>query len=248
MIDTHAHLEGLADPRAALARAWAAGVEAVAAVSMDAESGRLALALAREDGRVWPCLGLHPWQVAEHTWEREVELVAADLSRAAALGEVGLDYKKKIPKKIQRAALAAQLALAAEHGLTALVHCRFSERRVLQMLAEAGVRAVFHWFAAPLEILDEVLAAGHFISATPSLAFSPPHRAAVQACPLSRLVLETDAPVAHGGRECEPARVVETCALVAGLKGLEPEEVARATSRNARALFRPPGDPAPVMS
>ncbi len=219
MIDTHAHLEGLDDPRAALARAWEAGVEAVAAVSMEAASGRLALQLAAEDRRVWPCLGLHPWQVAEDTWQDEVAFVSQNLHLAAAL--------------------AAQLELAARHGLTALVHCRFSERRVLHMLGEAGVRAVFHWFAAP-DLLPQVLEAGHFISATPSAALSPPHRAAVQACPLERLLLETDTPVVHGGKPTEPVRVAETCRLVAELKGLTPLAVAEVTSANAKSLFRLP--------
>lgn len=237
MIDTHAHLEGLDDPRAALDRAWRAGVEAVAAVAMEADSGRLALQLAGEDKRVWPCLGLHPWQVAEDTWRDEVNFVAENIHQAAALGEVGLDYKKKIKKQTQQAALAAQLELAAQHSLFALVHCRYSERRVLHMLREAGVKAVFHWFAAP-DLLPQVLDAGHYISATPSAATSPPHRAAVEACPLERLVLETDTPVPHAGRKTEPVRVIETCRLVAQLKGLPDEEVAAATSATAKTIFR----------
>jgi TatD DNase family protein len=239
MIDTHAHLEGLEDPRQALARAWASGVEAVAGVAMDAESGRLALQLAAEDKRVWPCVGLHPWRVAEETWRDEVYYVARNLHLAAALGEVGLDYKMKIKKQTQQAALAAQLEMAARFNLTALVHCRYSERRVLSMLREAGVRAIFHWFAAP-DLLPQVLADGHFISATPSVASSPPHRAAVKACPLERLVLETDTPVSHGGKPTEPERVVETCRLVAKLKGLEPAQVAEITNSNAKSLFRLP--------
>lgn len=239
MIDTHAHLEGLDDPRAALARAWEAGVEAVAAVSMDADSGRLALQLASEDKRIWPCLGLHPWQVAEDSWHGQVSFVAQNIHLASALGEVGLDYKKKIKKQTQQAALAAQLELASGQGLTALVHCRYSECRVLSMLREAGVRAVFHWFAAP-DLLPQVLEQGHFISATPSVAASPPHRAAVKACPLERLLLETDTPVPHGNKETEPARVIETCGLVAELKGLTEAEVAAVTSANAKSLFRVP--------
>lgn len=239
MIDTHAHLDGLDDPRAALGRAWEQGVEAVAAVAMDAAGGRLGLKLAQEDQRVWPCLGLHPWRVTGETWRQEVDFVARHLAQAAALGEVGLDYKKKVKKETQREALAAQLSLAAAQGLTALVHCRFSERRVLAMLREAGVRAVFHWFAAP-ELLPEVLAAGHFISATPSAAASPPHRAAIEACPLERLVLETDTPVAHAGKPSEPGRVTETCRLVAEIKGLGMTQVAAVTSANARSLFKLP--------
>jgi TatD DNase family protein len=239
VIDTHAHLEGLDDPHAALARAWEAGVEAVAAVAMEADSGRLALQLASEDKRVWPCLGLHPWQVTEDSWRDQVSFVAENIHQASALGEVGLDYKKKIKKQTQHAALAAQLEMAAGQGLIALVHCRYSERRVLSMLREAGVRAVFHWFAAP-DLLPQVLEQGHLISATPSVATSPPHRAAVKACPLERLLLETDTPVLHSNKETEPARVLETCGLVAELKGLDLDQVTAVTNANAKSLFRVP--------
>jgi len=237
VIDTHAHLEEVEDLEDALDRAWQAGLEAVVAVAMDRAAGRFALDLAARQPRVWPAVGLHPWQVRAETWEAEVAFVAEHLHRACALGEVGLDYKRKVPKDLQRAALAAQLELAARAGRTALVHCRYSERRVLDMLAQAGVHAVFHWFAGEPALLERLLAEGHYISATPSVATSPPHRAAVAACPLERLVLETDAPVPHGGRYTTPARVVETCRLVAALKGLTPQEVARRTTQNARRLL-----------
>lgn len=241
LIDSHAHLEGLNDPAAALARAAKAGVEAVLAVSMDAAAGRLALDLAAGDAMVWPAVGLHPWRVAAETLGAELAFVARHLPHCRALGEVGLDYKKKVPKKLQIEALGRQLDLAANLGLPASVHCRYSEKRVAAMLAQAGVRGVFHWFAAPLPLLERILAEGHLISATPALAFSPPHRQAVAACPLDRLLLETDAPVAHGGRPCQPARVAETCHLVAELKGRPPTEVAETTSANARDLFRQTG-------
>jgi TatD DNase family protein len=237
MIDTHAHMEDFENPRETLNRAFAAGVEAVAAVGMNAASSQNALDLAGEEPRVWPAVGLHPWEVKPKAWKREVTFVENHLDQASALGEVGLDYKIRTPRALQREALAAQLALAAERDLFALVHCRFSELRTLDMLADAGVRGVFHWFTGPLQTLKLVLDQGHYISATPSVATSPRHREAVAACPLDSLLLETDSPVPHGGRPSEPARVVESCQMVAELKGIDPAEAARVTSANARLVF-----------
>lgn len=239
MIDTRVHPEGLAQPRQALMRAWRAGVGAVLAVSMDRAAGRLVLELAAGEARVWPAVGLHPWRVTAETWESEVEFVAGNLAGCRALGEVGLDYKLKIPKELQRLALARQLALASAHGKTASVHCRFSEGRVLDMLGAAGVRAVFHWFAGGPELLERLLADGHYMSATPAAATSPSHRAAVAACRLDRLLLETDSPVEHGGRPSEPSRVAETLALVAEIKGLPAQMVEEVTDANAGVLFPP---------
>lgn len=237
MIDTHAHMEDFENPREILNQAFAAGVEAVAAVGMNSSSSQKALELAGQESRVWPAVGLHPWEVKPKTWKREVAFVEKHLDQANALGEVGMDYKIRVPRALQREALAAQLALAADRGLFALVHCRFSELRTLDMLADAGVRGVFHWFTGPAQTLKMVLDQGHYISATPSVGTSPRHREAVAACPLDRLLLETDSPVPHGGLPSEPSRVVETCRMVAELKGLEPAEVARVTTANARLVF-----------
>jgi TatD DNase family protein len=59
--------------------------------------------------------------------------------------------------------------------------------------------------------------------------------------PLDRLLVETDcpylAPVPLRGKRNEPAYVVHTAAVVAALKGLDPEAFARATTENARRLF-----------
>jgi hypothetical protein len=61
-----------------------------------------------------------------------------------------------------------------------LVHSRFSQKRCLQMLQDARIaKAVFHWYSGPLDMLDQILHAGYYVSATPALAYSPPHQAAL---------------------------------------------------------------------
>ncbi|MBQ1939161.1 MAG: TatD family hydrolase, partial [Alistipes sp.] len=65
---------------------------------------------------------------------------------------------------------------------------------------------------------------------------------AVTEMELEDLVLETDCPyltpVPHRGKRNESAYVSHVCAKIAELKGLTIEEVAAATTRNARTLFR----------
>jgi len=73
-------------------------------------------------------------------------------------------------------------------------------------------------------------------------------RAIARDLPADRLLVETDAPylapVPHRGKRNEPAFVAETAAAVAGLRGVEPPELARTTTANFFRLFgkaRPPG-------
>ena len=75
------------------------------------------------------------------------------------------------------------------------------------------------------------------MSATPSLASSPPHREALVQAPLERILVETDAPVDHSGKPSEPVEVLTTIRLLADAKGLSEEEITEATAANARSFL-----------
>ena len=66
-------------------------------------------------------------------------------------------------------------------------------------------------------------------------------RALARDLPLDRLLVETDAPylapAPHRGRRNEPAFVVETARVLAGLKEVDEAALASATRANALRLF-----------
>ena len=71
-------------------------------------------------------------------------------------------------------------------------------------------------------------------------------RRLVAGMPLEHLLLETDAPDQpdadnRGGRN-EPALLVRVLDAIAGLRGQDREEIAAATTANARRLFNLPRD------
>ena len=100
--------------------------------------------------------------------------------------------------------------------------------------------AVFHWYSGPVDLSDEILSRGYFISATPALVYSPPHQEAIKRAPLDRILLETDTPVRYQGKESRPKDVYITLGEVAILKRLEPYRVAIQTTANASQFFRIP--------
>ena len=59
--------------------------------------------------------------------------------------------------------------------------------------------------------------------------------------PEDRLLVETDAPflapIPHRGQVCEPAFTADTARFVAALRGVAPEALAEATTRNFFRLF-----------
>ena len=106
------------------------------------------------------------------------------------------------------------------------------------MVKDAGLdKAVFHWYTGPIDILEEIIKAGYYISATPALAYSPPHQAAIEKAPLERILIETDAPVVYQGKSSEPADLLTTVKEITIIKGVSCEEIKRVTTENAERFF-----------
>jgi TatD DNase family protein len=67
-------------------------------------------------------------------------------------------------------------------------------------------------------------------------------QAAAQACPLDRMLVETDspylAPVPHRGKPNRPAWVPHVGQFIADLRDVAVADVAQATSATARRVFR----------
>ena len=245
LVDSHAHLEGVKDLAGALERARAAGVAVVVAVGSDYESNQRVLELAaRYQGFVYAALGLHPWALAAGCQVDQVlKSIEDNMGRAVAVGEVGLDYHKKVvsgcSKERQREVLRSVLGLARRYNKAVAFHSRYAWRDSFNLVREAGVeKVVFHWYTGPLNVLREMVEQGYCISATIAAEYHEEHRRAVRAVPLANLMLETDAPVVYReGTESEPADVVRSLRAAAALKEAPPEVVAAQTTDNARRFY-----------
>ncbi len=239
LVDVHAHLDQLEDLSNSLEEARAAGVRRIIGVGMNVESNRKVLKISEENkGYVYPAVGYHPWGLKEDEVEENLSFIQNHLGDCIALGEIGLDYKVKIKKEVQWEIFEELLTMALDFNKPVILHCRFSHQHALRMVKERGVkRAVFHWYSGPATVLDEILAMGYFISATPALIYSPPHQEAIRRTPLDKILLETDTPVNYQGLESRPKDVRISLDQVARLKGLDPLAVSKQTTANASRLF-----------
>lgn len=248
VIDSHAHLEEVENLEVAIERARSSGVVAIVTVGSDYESNHQALAISeRYKSFVYPALGLHPWSLAHSTIDRNLHFIEDNIENIVAIGEVGLDYHKQIvkgsSKELQQEVLASLLGLAKRFQKAAIIHSRYAWRDSFTVVRDSGiVRAIFHWYAGPTNVLREILARGYFASATLAAEYHGEHRRAIGETPLERLLVETDSPVLYRRgtpfeHRAEPADVLRAVAAVADLKGVEPGMVARSTTENAVALF-----------
>ena len=141
MIDTHAHLDDPefdADREAAIARARAAGVEAIVCVGTTLASSRAAVRLAETHADIYAAVGVHPNSCAEAghgDWEAIAAL--AEHPRVVALGETGLDrHWDFAPLELQIEWFRRHLRLGRQTGLPVVVHCRDAAADLLPILQE----------------------------------------------------------------------------------------------------------------
>jgi TatD DNase family protein len=248
LIDTHAHLEQIENLEPALAEARAAGVIAIVAVGSDCASNQKLLRLAGiYKNFVYPALGWHPWYLEESEIDRNLEFMESHIDEAVAIGEVGLDYHKRVraraERDLQTNVLRKILKIAVAHQKPVLVHSRYAWRDAFDLVAEARLeKAVFHWYTGTSSVLRDIIAQGYYISATPAIEYHEEHRRAVKEISLERMLLETDSPVVYQrGSESEyesrPADVIRSLRGAAALKGVSEAQIAEITTANALRFF-----------
>lgn len=257
LVDSHCHLDfpDFAEERdEVVMRARRAGVARM--VTICTRLTRFAqirdVAAAYDD--VYCTVGVHPHNAGEElpgvTVERLTEH-AAD-PKVVGLGETGLDYYyDKSPRDMQAESFRIHCRAARETGLPLVVHTRDADTDTARLLDEegagqgpkGGLKGVLHCFSSGRALAERALGMGFYISLSGIVTFrnSEDLRAIVRDVPLDRILVETDAPylapVPKRGKRNEPAFVVHTATVVAGLKGVSPEELARRSTENFLRLF-----------
>lgn len=260
LVDTHTHLDAVyraGGLPGLIKRAQDADVRWMIAVGTAPDDWDLCrdIAAANRDC-VRHTIGIHPCSV-ESGWQDAVSEVAGYWEAAlppVALGECGLD-RFHLPKDpdsaaagfaMQKAAFEAQLGIARRLGCAVVIHSRGAFRECVETIDASGVdwsKVVFHCFAEGEAEMLELARRGGRGSFTGILTYKNADavRAAARAQGLGRLMIETDAPflapVPHRGKPNEPAYLRHTAEYAAGMLGVGLEELASATTANARAFY-----------
>lgn len=255
-VDSHAHIDGEEydeDRDEVLERAREADVRAILNVGTgDPQGGAFerAVRVAEKYEHVYAAVGVHPHDAKlfdEQAAER-LKHLALESSRVIAWGEIGLDYHyDHSPREVQREVFRRQLQIALELELPVIIHSREADEDTVNVLREemrgAKRRGIMHCFGGSPQMAEGVLELGFMISFAGNVTFKKAEdlRDVAQRIPPDRLLLETDCPfltpVPFRGRRNEPARVREVAECLAGLHGLETEEMGRITTENFSRFF-----------
>ena len=270
LTDTHCHLDFNKfdeDREAVLQRAMDGGVKRILIPALDFESSISVVNLAESHPSLYAAVGIHPTDVhkmEDNTLQRLREI--AEGGKIVAIGEIGLDYywvKEPAKLALQRQALRGQLRLAQEVTKPVIVHMReendewFGQASMdlLEILTEwqlemssqnhplAAKPGVLHSFNGNFETAQRALALNFYIGVTGPVTYknAEEKRRIVKQIPLTRLLIETDAPfltpVPHRGKRNEPAFVIHIADKIAEVHMISFEQVAKCTTENADYLF-----------
>ncbi len=261
LIDTHCHLDfpDFAPEQAEIvARAEARGVGRMITISTHLSRINRVKSVSEHFENVYFTVGTHPHHSHEEDEPTVDQLVAlSDHPKCVGLGEAGLDYHyDKAPREVSQRVFCTHIAAARETQLPLVIHTRDADADCAAILKEEMGKGTFpallHCFTSGRELAETAVALGLYISFSGVLTFknSAELRETARALPLSRLLVETDAPflapVPHRGKRNEPAFVADTARVLSEIKGVSEAEIARVTTENALRLFTkmPPLEPA----
>ena len=249
-IDSHAHIDGPefdADREDIIERAHAAGVSVILNVGTgDPHSGAFerAVELGKTHSSVYTSIGTHPHdaRLYDDTAEEKIKTLIQN-ERVVAWGEIGLDFHyDNSPRDVQMEVFKRQLRAARECDLPVIIHTREAESETIQILKDdyegAERRGVFHCFSGSMDLAQRALELDFMISFSGIVTFKKADelREVAKHVPLERLLIETDCPfltpVPYRGKRNEPAYVVEVARCLAGIHGMDVEEVGRITTEN----------------
>jgi TatD DNase family protein len=252
LVDSHCHLDFpdfAAELDDVVARARAAGLGRMVTISTRVRRHASVLGVAERFDDIFCSVGTHP-----HHAHEELDVSTADLltiarhPKVVAIGEAGLDYHYDTgPRVAQAQGFRTHIAAARDSGLPLVIHSRDADDDMAGILEDetgkGAFPAVLHCFTGGRDLAMRAVALGHYVSFTGILTFknSQNLRDIAAELPGDRILIETDAPyLAPGpfrGKRNEPAFVVETAKVLADVRGVTPDQIARQTTENFFRLF-----------
>ena len=255
-IDSHAHIDGPefdADRDEIIERAVSAGVSVILNVGTgDPHAGvfERAVDFGKKYECVYTAIGTHPHDARfyDDKAEERIKALVQD-EHVLTWGEIGLDFHyDNSPRDVQVEVFKRQLRAARESDLPVVIHTREAESETIEILKsdyEGAERpGIFHCFSGSMELAQRAIELGFMISFSGIVTFKKADelREVAKQVPLERLLIETDcpylAPIPYRGKRNEPAYVVEVARCLAGIHGLDSEEIGRVTSENFTSFFR----------
>jgi TatD DNase family protein len=252
IFETHAHYDDEAfdeDREALLHSLPQNNIEFVVNVGASIGTSANTLELVKKYSFMYGAVGVHPGETAELNEENFEWLKnAAKQPKIVALGEIGLDYYWDTPeRKIQKLWFDRQMELAKELKLPTIIHSRDAAQDTLEMIKAADLKktgGVIHCFSYGKDMAKLYLDMGFYLGIGGVVTFKNAKKLkeVVEYTPMEHILLETDCPYLspepNRGKRNSSLNLTYVAKEIAGIKGMEYEEVLEITLQNAKKMYR----------
>ena len=249
LIDSHCHLtdEAFDDDRLFILNDLSNfGIRGIINPATNLTDSKMAIELAEKYDNFYAMAGIHPEEVDDIT-DKDLEELAklAKNEKVIAIGEIGLDYYWTDDNKSrQKEIFIHQLELARKLEKPAVIHVRDSKDDVIEILKDyQDLKIQIHCFSDDLETLEKYMQMGFYISIGGVVTFNngTNEQNAARNVPIDRLMLETDSPYLtpepYRGLRNDPRRIVEVARIVAQLRDMKIDKLAKRTYNNTKEFF-----------
>lgn len=246
-IDSHCHIhdvEFFPDSREDVYVRSLTNEVGVICVGTSEKDSRAAVEFVQNRDLAWAVVGVHPHDT-KHGIEDVGKLLAESPQKVVGIGEIGLDYfYTNSPREVQTVALEQQLQWAVDYNLPVSFHVRNGFDDFWPIFDNFhGINGVLHSFTDSQVNLEKAYERGLFIGVNGISTFTknPAQRELYARIPLSKILLETDAPfltpAPFRGKINEPSYVVRVAEHMAALRDVPVSDVSAITTDNAKRLF-----------
>ena len=198
--------------------------------------------LSLESSSVLKCIGLHPNYVSsasENEIANGLDFLSANVNKAFALSEVGLDYKNKTDaqKKTQVSILGRIFELAEKNNKVCIVHSRNSISELIDLSKSFKARVIIHNFEGNWTSYTKAVDAGIGISvSTGFMKFKKD--SLLRKMDLSFLFTETDSPVLSPDNKINtPLNIPRLLNYIAGIRSMDSNELKQIIAGNLVRFF-----------
>ena len=268
MIDTHSHIDGpefAEDLEEVIQRAQNAGIEKILVPGTCLkDTPHLLQVCQAHAGYLHPMVGLHPENIMDEDYnlvldqmeqiilsniENETSISSENHTPIVAVGEVGLDlYWDTTYKNEQIEVFERQIEWAEKYDLPIVIHTRNAHTEMMEIMERhrhKNLYGVFHCFTGTEEEALDLLSFPNFmlgIGGVLTFKKSTLRDVVKNAIPLSRIVLETDAPymapVPNRGKRNESSYVKHVAETLAAIYGCDIDNIAFQTTKNTLKVFK----------
>lgn len=248
MIDTHAHLLMFEENgKNIIANMESDGLERIVTIGTTLEDSKKSVLLAENNENVYAAVGIYP-EYADTVTDSDLEELEnlAKSKKVVAIGEIGLDYHgENVNKEKQKEVFLKQLQIANKLSLPFCIHCRGAAEDVYDVLSKnkdlINHSGLMHCYSEGKDWVQKFLGLGLYISFSGNITFKKNDRSFLKDIPLDKILIETDspylAPEPMRGTKNEPKNVRFVCDKIALELGLNPAELEKITSKNAKTMY-----------